>query len=112
VAYKHYGGRGITICKEWNEFVSFRDWALANGYQENLTIDRIDVNGNYEPSNCRWATIKQQSNNRRSSHYVMCGDEKHTVSEWADIVGIEQRRLWQLLNKNGWNIEPFLKGVV
>ena len=65
--YHHYGGRGITFCEDWNEFAQFRDWALNNGYSENLTLDRINANGNYEPSNCRWATAKEQSINRRSS---------------------------------------------
>lgn len=66
-AYKYYGGRGITICEEWlHNFKTFYDWAMANGYEENLTIDRIDPNGNYSPNNCRWVTMELQNKNKRA----------------------------------------------
>ena len=68
--YKNYGGRGITVCDEWNRYETFRDWALAHDYADDLTLDRIDVNGNYEPSNCRWADAITQGNNRRTNRLM------------------------------------------
>jgi hypothetical protein len=70
--FLYYGARGITVCNEWHEFAPFQSWALANGYADDLTIDRIDNEGNYEPSNCRWATRKQQAQNRRPNGTVIC----------------------------------------
>ena len=105
--YRIYGQRGITICEEWNDFAEFRKWAMSNGYAENLTIDRIDVNGNYEPSNCRWATAKEQSNNRRNTRYIEYLDERHTVSEWSQITGFDSKLIWGRLSR-GWSAEKAL----
>lgn len=67
ISYKYYGGRGITVCDEWRQnFEAFHDWAISNGYRDDLTLDRINTDGNYEPSNCRWTTMKVQASNRRS----------------------------------------------
>lgn len=88
---KYYKGRGIKICQQWlDDFKCFYDWAITNGYQDNLTIDRIDVNGNYEPSNCRWITLKEQARNKRNNVYVTYNNETHTLSEWSEITKINK----------------------
>lgn len=103
--YKYYGGRGITICDEWLEdFMNFYNWAMANGYEDHLSIDRIDVNGNYCPENCRWATHKEQCNNRRQNRFLKFNGETHTVKEWADIIGINVVTLRGRL-RTGWSVE-------
>lgn len=107
-SYGSYGGRGIEVCEEWRDsFETFRDWALANGYNDTLTIDRIDVNGNYEPSNCRWSTPKEQQNNKRSNHPITFNGETHTISEWSEIIGINKGTLGDRIS-NGWTIERAL----
>lgn len=91
--YHHYGGRGVFICEEWlNDYFAFKTWSLNNGYKNNLTIDRIDVNGNYEPSNCRWATQKVQCNNKRNNKYITYKGRTQTLSEWCDELGLEYFR--------------------
>jgi len=111
--YHLYGGRGITVCDEWrNSFEVFRDWALANGYRENLTIDRKDNDKGYCPDNCRWATAMQQANNTRKTRLLTYKGETRSVSEWARILGIRQSTLNMRLNKYRWSVEDALsKGV-
>lgn len=92
--YSHYGGRGICVCPEWSDFAVFRDWAYSNGYKEGLTLDRIDNNGNYEPSNCRWTTMKEQSNNRRNSIFVEIDGKTLTIAQWADLTGIPYETIY------------------
>ena len=103
--YNNYYARGITYCKEWEKFEGFRDWALSHGYQDNLTLDRIDVNGNYEPNNCRWATRIEQNNNTRQNHFVTYNGETHTLKQWSNILGINYSTLKSRLDLYHWSIE-------
>lgn len=106
--YSSYGARGIRVCEEWlNDFQAFYDWAMKNGYRDDLTIDRIEVNGNYEPGNCRWATSKRQANNTRRCVKVILNGETKTLSEWCDLLGINYRTV-QDRRRRGWKIEDAL----
>ena len=108
-SYADYGGRGITVCEEWrNSFESFRDWAYANGYNDDLTIDRIDPNGNYEPSNCRWATKTQQARNTRRCKKIEFNGETHNLSEWAQLIGVSYRTLYHRIFSYHMPIEKAL----
>lgn len=104
-SYKYYGGRGIKVCEDWQEFQPFYDWALANGYADNLTIDRIDNDGNYEPSNCRWVTTKEQARNRRSNRFFTYDGQTKTISEWAESIGISQQAMEERLRSPNWSLE-------
>ena len=111
-SYSCYGGRGITVCSEWkNDYVSFRKWAIENGYSDKLTIDRIDVNGNYTPQNCRWATIKEQGNNRRTNHIVEANGERRTLTQWAETFGVRLDRV-QYYVKRGYSGENFYRKMM
>lgn len=113
VRYSDYGGRGIAICDEWkNDFQSFYNWAMANGYSDELTIDRIDVSGNYEPSNCQWATNEQQANNKRTCIYVTHNGKTQTIKQWSDETGINYQTLYSRIVERNWNIERALTKAV
>lgn len=108
ISFPNYGGRGISVCDEWrNDFMAFYNWAIAHGYNESLTIDRIDCNGNYEPSNCKWATMKEQMQNKRNNVMLELNGERHTISEWSRITGIKCGAL-QGRKYAGWSDEKTL----
>lgn len=91
--YDRYGGRGISVCDEWNtSFQSFYDWAINNGYSDDLTIDRIDNDGNYEPTNCKWSTNKEQCNNRATNINIKIGNATKTLTEWCEIFDVDVAR--------------------
>lgn len=106
--YHFYGGRGIKVCDEWQDFVPFRDWSVSNGYADNLTLDRINNDGNYEPYNCRWETQLNQCNNTRRNHWLTFRGETHTISEWARIIGMKADTLERRINAHGWSVEKAL----
>lgn len=108
-SYKHYGGRGIKVCDEWlTDFELFYNWAINSGYSDSLTIDRIDVNGNYEPGNCKWATYKEQANNTRKNHYITYNGETKTLTQWAEYLNIKPKTLSARINDYKWPIEKAL----
>lgn len=109
--FKNYGGRGIKLCDEWNDFNNFKEWAMINGYKDNLSIDRIDVNGNYTPDNCRWVTNKIQANNKRNNRLLTLNGTTKTMSEWSEETGIKVSTIWERLNK-GWSVERALSQKV
>ena len=109
--YARYGGRGIGVCDEWlRDKTKFFKWSFANGYSDDLTLDRIKVNENYSPNNCRWATQKEQQNNRTNTIHLTVDGVTHTISEWSEITGIKRSTIWNRLNK-GYPPELVLKAV-
>ena len=126
--YKWYGAKGITICTEWLDtspipsvgrgrpyskgFIAFKEWALANGYTEDLTIDRIDVKKGYSPDNCRWSTMKEQANNKSGGCYrITYKGQTKNLLEWSKELNIPYTSLWIKMAQNDWNLEKAL-GVI
>jgi len=106
--YANWGGRGIALCDEWQSFEPFYEWAMSNGYNEKLQIDRKDNEKGYSPDNCRWTTIKVQANNRRGNFNITFNGETHTLSQWSEIIGIKQGTLRRRLRVNKWSIKDAL----
>lgn len=107
-AYKRYGGRGITVCEEWlHSSDAFVKWALENGWKEGLTLDRIDVNGNYEPKNCRWITRSEQALNKRNTIFITYKNQKLTISQWSVKTGLSYTVINTRRHK-GWSPEKIL----
>lgn len=104
-AWENYGGRGITVCKEWDAFQVFRDWANANGYNDGLTIDRVNNNEGYCPENCRWTDNYSQANNKRANHLIIYQGEVHTIAEWAVLLGIPYKTLHRRIVGLGWKVD-------
>jgi len=110
-AYKNYGGRGIKLCDEWKNYIVFRKWSIENGYNDDLTIDRINNDGDYCPFNCRWVSRKIQSNNTRSNTLITVCGETHNISEWSRIKNIKPATIINRI-KRGWSIEDAIQKSV
>lgn len=106
--YIRYGARGISVCKEWLNFIFFKEWAMANGYSDELTLDRINNNRGYCPANCRWTSKQVQSNNTRRNRYITYKGLTKTVSQWAELLCIPYSVLYTRLYKLNWSVERAL----
>lgn len=107
--FPRYGALGIALCSEWELFENFYEWAMNNGYEDTLSIDRIDGTKGYEPSNCRWATAKQQQNNVKTNVVVELNGEKKTLKEWCEFYDLNYHTVWKRFRKYGWSIERSLE---
>ena len=110
--YFRYGGRGIKLCDEWKDFNNFYNWAITNGYTDKLSIERKDVNGNYEPSNCRWATAREQSRNTRRNRILEYNGKKQCIADWEEETGISRALIQQRIDRLGWSVEKALSTKV
>ena len=105
--YSAYGGRGISVCDEWLSFEGFMEWAMSHGYNDNLTIERIDVDGNYCPSNCKWITSHEQAGNRQDSVFVTAHGKRMNIADWARELGCSPYTLYYRA-KAGWTDEEIV----
>lgn len=107
-SYVDYGGRGISVCETWgNSFTAFMEWAVENGYQDDLTLDRIDNGKGYSPENCKWSTAVEQARNRRTSTVITFNGRSCVLEEWAEMTGVSSRTISRRV-KAGWVVEDAL----
>ena len=104
-SYPQYGGAGITVCEEWHNIKNFQKWVERSGYAVGLTLDRIDGTKGYSPENCRWATPKEQSNNRRNTFFCEYKGERRALTDWASLLGMNKDTLYDRIHKRGWSVE-------
>ncbi|WP_438744902.1 hypothetical protein [Enterococcus sp. DIV1288f] len=100
-SFNRYGGRGIKVCDEWLKYTNFKDWAISHGYDDSLTIERIDVNGMYCPDNCTWIPVKEQAINRRSTVWIEWNGERKNIKQWSDALGINYGTLHSRYYRSG-----------
>ena len=109
-AYKHYGLRNIKIDERWlSDFQNFYNWSIENGYKEGLSIDRINVNGNYEPSNCRWIECREQNNNTRRTVSITYDGVTQNINQWAKTLGINKNTFWHYIRVKNYTIDQIIK---
>lgn len=111
--WKSYGGKGVNVCESWkNNFMNFYEWSINNGYSDDLTLDRINVNGMYCPDNCRWSTSKEQQNNKSNNHYITYNGETKTMMQWSEELNIKYSTLRARINTYKWSVEKALSKPV
>jgi hypothetical protein len=104
-AYKWYGKRGIKVCEEWKTYEGFKAWVLATRPREDYTVERIDVNGDYCPSNCTWIPISEQANNRTTCVLIEYNGKKQNLMQWCEELGLTYKRVHNRMHKLGWSFE-------
>lgn len=109
--YKNYGGRGISVCDEWNDYAKFKEWAENNGYTDELSIDRKDVNGNYCPENCQWITLAEQAKNKQNTHWITYDNKTQSLTDWAKEMGVPRQTVSNRARK-GKPVEEILKEYI
>lgn len=108
--FHYYGGRGIKVCDEWlNSYNAFRNWSYSNGYKDDLTIDRIDLNGDYSPNNCKWATRKEQLNNTRRTVFVKYNGKLYSITQLSELLSLPYFRLYNGLKKGNMSVEQAIE---